>query len=152
MRKRPFNLERYVLKLLSFRPRSQYEIERKLVFKGVSQKDIDDIIAKLKKANLVNDYEFAGAWIRNRALLKPKGKRMLALELRQKGISRDIIDEILGFGDDTELELACQAIDSKNRIYANLDPYEKKQKQLSFLSRRGFSYTISKAAIEKLEN
>lgn len=150
-KKRSLNLEKYVLRLLALRPRSEFEIRSRLERKKFSKKDIGQILKKLKSGNLVNDRYFAGAWVRNRAILKPEGKRLLSLELRQKGIAREIIDEVLNFNEDTELELARQALAAKKRIYADLDPIRKKQKSLAFLARRGFSYPISLKALENIE-
>jgi regulatory protein len=151
-RKRPLNLEKYVLRFLTIRPRSQYELERRLTRKGYPNFDIKKMIVRLKDQNLINDREFAAAWVRNRSLLRPTGKRLLFWELKQKGIAREIIDEVLSFDDKVELDLARAALENKNRLYVGLDPFEKKQKLLAFLSRRGFAYPIAKTAIEKLKN
>jgi regulatory protein len=150
-KKRPLSLEKYVLRFLAIRPRSQFEIEKRLVRKGFPKSDVEKMVEKLKNQNLINDREFAALWVRNRSLLRPTGKRLLFWELKQKGIAREIVDEVLGFADNVELELARGALENKIRLYASLEPFEKKQKLLAFLARRGFSYSIAKKALEKLQ-
>lgn len=142
-------IEKYLDRLLKTRLRSQYEIEQKLTHKNYLPEEIKRVIANLKKDNLINDRRFAQAFVHDRGLLRPTGKRLLALELRRKGIAAEIIDEVLAFNDDYELELATEALARKKKSYQKLDPFSQKQKSLAFLSRRGFSYGIAKQAIEK---
>jgi len=147
--KKKLSLQKYLNLLLKVRLRSQFEIEQRLKRKGYSEKEISGAIEELKKDNLINDKRFAYAWINNRELLKPSGKRLLTLELRQKGVASEIIEEVLSFDNEYELELAKQALERKIRIYQNLDQFKQKQKALAFLSRRGFSYGIAREVIEK---
>jgi len=147
--KSKLTIEKYLDRLLKTRLRSQFEIEQKLKQKKYLPKEIQKAIEVLKKDNLINDKRFAYAFVHDREILNPRGKRLLALELRHKGITSEIIEEVLSFDDRHELELACQALGRKKRSYQNLDQFERKKKLLGFLSRRGFSYGISKAAIEK---
>lgn len=149
--KRKLTIERYLDRLLKIRLRSQFELEQKLKRKKYLPEEIESAIKKLKKVNLIDDKRFAYAFVHDREILNPRGKRLLALELRQKGIASEIIEEVLSFDDQYELELACQALNRKKRSYQDLDGFKRKQKLLAFLSRRGFSYGISKEAIERLE-
>ena len=146
--KKKLTIEKYLDRLLKIRLRSQFEIEQKLKQKKYLSEEIEKAIEILKKDNLIDDKRFAYAWVHNREILSPRGKRLLALELRQKGIVPEIIDEVLFFDDQYELELARQALKGKQRSYQNLDEFERKRKLLAFLSRRGFSYGIAKEAIE----
>src|SRR5437016_3045700 len=86
------------LKLLSYRPRSKSEIVNKLkpisVKNGISEKIFDQTISDLEKRNLINDEEFAQWWVDQRAEFRHKGKRLLKIELLQKGIENGIIEKV----------------------------------------------------------
>jgi SOS response regulatory protein OraA/RecX len=70
------------------------------------------------------------------------------MELRQKGISNEAIDETLS--DVDEDSLAYQAALTQSRKYANLDWLAFRQKMSAFLARRGFNYEVAKPVIEQV--
>ena len=72
-------------------------------------------------------------------------------ELIQKGVSRDIIEEVLSeqTSEEGEQKLAEQALEKKMRSFQALDQMEFKQKTLQFLMRRGFSYDTAKDVVEE---
>jgi len=120
------------LRYLKFRPRSVFEIRKKLEAKRIDDKEIEKVVSVLKKNKLLDDKEFAKMWVRDRNLLKPSGSYLLKMELRRVGISDDIIEEVLTPQRDEVL--AKKALEMK---YRERDiEYEKK---VGFLQRRGFS-------------
>lgn len=144
-------LEGYALKLLSFRPRSQKEIQGKLkvygIKKDISAKMVEKIMHYLLGENLINDEEFAKWWLDQRQSFRPKGARIIRMELANKGISREIVDQILTDTKDqgfTEVDLAKKVIEKKNYVFKNLSAKERKIKISQLLARRGFDWeTIS---------
>lgn len=117
----------------------------------ISQLAIDAVVENLKKKGMVNDLEFAKAWVEVRRRSKKKGIRAIKTELFQKGISKEIIEEVVsehGAGDSEEM-LAKKALEKKMRVWKNLDPQKFKQKAYEFLMRRGFEYEVVKGAVEK---
>ncbi|NIM47102.1 MAG: hypothetical protein GTN40_03020 [Candidatus Aenigmarchaeota archaeon] len=140
------------LRLLSFRPRSEKEIEKRLVEKGFGEKTIIETKKKLKTLNLLGDLEFAKSWIKNRITLRPTGKRRLFLELKEKGVKEEIIEKALEILDpDQEFKLALKEAQKKKERLKGLSKLELKQKITSFLARRGFSWEVIKKVFEELE-
>ncbi len=123
------------LHFLKFRPRSVFEIEKKLKEKKISEEEIQKTVGVLKKNQLLDDEKFAKMWVRDRNLLKPEGSYLLKMELKKLGIAENTIEDAL-VGQDEE-ELARQALKSKSRLQ-NADF----QKKASFLQRRGFSTSV----------
>lgn len=80
---------------LSYRERSRYEIETKLKNKGYQKNIIKKVTSDLKRLNYIDDYRFSKKWIKDRINLKPRGRHMLRLELKKKGIDNKIIDQVL---------------------------------------------------------
>lgn len=120
------------LHFLKFRPRSVFEIEQKLTNKKIPEKEIEKVIAVLKKNKLLDDALFAKMWVRDRNLLHPIGSFLLKLELKKFGINEEIISQVIK--DQDEESLARDALESKGRL-KNAE-YEKKA---GYLKRRGFS-------------
>jgi regulatory protein len=137
------------LNFLGHRQRSENEVRQKLREKEFSDDVIERVLDKLRRNNLIGDAEFAQSWIENRSLYRPRGARMLQQELRQKGISTEIIAAVLPDQKD-ELINAISALQkilqSKERAWENLEEKEKYQKATQYLMRRGFNYSICKAA------
>jgi regulatory protein len=140
------------INFIKYRFRSQLEIEQKLKRKSIPSEEIKKVIQKLKKGKLIDDAEFARLWIRNRISLKPTGSRLLFLELRQKGIESDLAKETIKGEEPRQIEeeLAINIARAKYKKFKNLPPFEAKNKLLSFLSRRGFDYSICKKVVESL--
>ncbi len=147
--------------LLNVRYRSEKEIRdymRNLSFKRkIKDKDelsevvIEALIEKLKKRDLINDLRFAKEWVQARRKSKQKGINALKSELFQKGINREIVDEVLSAENSdasAEETLAKDALEKKIRIWKNLPEMEFKQKALSFLMRKGFNYDLAKQVVE----
>lgn len=129
------------LNYLSYRPRSTKEIEQNLRKYKVPETLIPEVIERLKHNNFVNDDDFAKQWVENRNTFRPRGKKALRLELRQKGIDNENVQDILDELVDEE-SLAYKAGLKKARKLANLEWQDFRRKLGAFLARRGFPYSV----------
>ncbi|MFH1783480.1 MAG: RecX family transcriptional regulator [bacterium] len=145
----------YAYLLLSYRDRSKKEIKARLKRKKYPESVISEVLYKLENEGYINDYIYASSWIKSRLREKPRGRKLLFLELIQKGIHRETIDKALGehFPDSfDEAELAKRALEKKLPSYKKLDEKTAKRRIQSFLLRRGFSYdAIREICDEELE-
>jgi len=140
-----------VLRFLSYRPRSQKEILGFLVKKQTGEETEKMVMGKLKDLGMVNDLEFAKWWVEQRKTFRPTGKRLLVTELQQKGISKEIIEQVLAERDyPEELETASQLVEKRKRKWENLPPDKLKKKAFEFLMQRGFDYEVVKEVVAKL--
>lgn len=116
----------------------------------ISDVVIESLIAKLKGKGLLNDLEFAKAWVLSRG--KKKGSNLLKVELFKKGIGRETVEQVLSIKDQvlSEGQVAQMLLEKRLPRLIALPHLEQKQKALEFLVRRGFSYTIAKEVVEKL--
>ena len=136
------------LRFLGYRMRSEKEVRDKLKEKEYQDFVIDEVIERLKKNKFINDSQFADSWVRDRTNLKPTGKKMLELELKQKGISESIIINVLSRIDkEDEFELA-QKLASK-RKFEDLAPEVRKKKITDYLLRRGFGWDVIKEILKE---
>ena len=131
---------------LGFRARSRSEVERYLKEKEYAPDIITGVVTRLIEEKYLNDDEFAQTWVSNREQLKPKSKRALQYELRQKGVGQTAIESALSELD--EDDAAHRALESKLWQWQQLDQETFKKKAMGFLSRRGFGYHITRDAVD----
>jgi regulatory protein len=137
------------LHFISYRPRSEVEVRKKLAESGAETEIIESVMARLQAAQLVGDEKFAHEWIDNRSTFRPRSHRMLRYELHQKGVGEVFIQQALAEAED-EPDLAYQAGSQYARRLAELD-WELFRKRLSgFLGRRGFSYGTIAPVVRKI--
>ena len=137
------------LHLLGYRPRTENEVRRKLTEKGFSGEVIDSVSERLKSSGLIEDRQFAKIWVENRAAFRPRSHRLMAIELRQKGVTDDAIQEALDSSvDDTAL--AYEAAVRYSRRLSGLEWGEFRERIYAYLRRRGFSYGTITAAVQRL--
>ncbi|MBN1935366.1 MAG: RecX family transcriptional regulator [Anaerolineae bacterium] len=139
----------FALDFLSYRPRSQAEVARRLRDKEFLEPTIEYVLQRLSRAGLIDDVEFARYWIGNREQFKPRGMRALRYELREKGIANDIVEELLQDLDQTDS--AHRAAAPKIRRWRQLDPLEFRRKLAGFLQRRGFTYNVIAEVWERIQ-
>src|SRR3989304_3340299 len=82
-------------KFLSYRPRSEAEVRTKLNQLGFPRKSVDTTLEKLRTLSLLNDEAFARDWARGRAEGRGYGPLRIERELRQKGIEKSDIQEVV---------------------------------------------------------
>lgn len=140
------------LRFLSFRPRSEQEIKEYLLRKSCSLELIEEIIAKLKHLNFINNEEFARSWIQSRTGFRPEGRALILMELRKKGISKEIIDKVFPEERPVSQEnmLAEKLALKKLERIKSLPYLEQKKKLYNALSQRGFSFDIVSKTVDKL--
>lgn len=132
---------------VSYRPRSEKEFRDFLINKLAKSHTtaplvLTKVIERMKDLGYIDDYAFSSWWVGQRTGSKPKGERVIALELSRKGISREVIAEIIGQimkGERSEKVLARLAAEKKLPGWSHLPHVKKKQKLAEYLLRRGFA-------------
>jgi regulatory protein len=130
------------LNYLSYRPRSRAEMVEYLEKRGQSEAQVEAIIARLERAGLVDDQEFARFWVENRERFRPRGLQALRYELRLKGIGEEEIEGALESIDVSAS--AYRAAGRKALQLGHLDRREFDRKLVEYLGRRGFDYEVAR--------
>lgn len=136
------------LRFLGPRPRSEREIRDRLARHEFDPQIVDGIIVRLRRMRLVDDAAFAEYWVEQRATHKPRGARLLKQELRQKGVSQDVVTEALP--DEDDAEGAYRSAQRKAVSLRALDERTFKQRLGGFLQRRGYGYETVKTIVNRL--
>jgi len=150
-------LRRGVERFLSFRPRTKSEIEKYILRKISSLKDLElnthEILEDLLKEysqQITSDEDFIKWWIEERAFFKPKSKNILKYELLQKGVSRDVLDTFFEAYVSDEIAQINRFFERRGiKIDDHLNDKEYMKKLVAKLQRRGFSYSDIKNAIDQ---
>ena len=82
-------------RLLSLRPHSEKEMEKKLREKGFPAVVIKETLEKLHDLKYLNDASFAIGWARNLAVNKLWGNRKIIASLQEKGIAAQLINDAI---------------------------------------------------------
>jgi regulatory protein len=127
---------------LSYRPRSEGEIRQWLRKRGFANEVTEAAIAKLREQNLSDDLAFAQFWKDNRLSFRPKSKRLIKRELRDKKVTSEIIEQVTSDIDDNQI--AYKLGSSRLLSLAHLDYPDFYRRLSSYLAYRGFSYEVIK--------
>ena len=138
------------LRFLTYRQRSKKEIINKLKEKGFSENIIENTLAYLKEYNLIDDLEFARSFVNDKINLNKFGPERIKYELYRKGISPEIIEEVLA--EDEEYDRGLVLARKKLSSYKNDNRDAKYRKLGGFLQRKGYSYECISKILRELLN
>ena len=138
------------LLFLSYRARSESEIRKNLQKHEIPEGVIEKTLERLRRDGLVNDSQFAEAWVENRSTFRPRSRRMMAMELRQKGLDDEAMRSALEDVDDESL--AYEAAQKRAPRFEGLEWIEFRKKLSGFLARRGFSYSVISPVVSRVWN
>ncbi len=149
---------------LSYRPRTEFEIKRYLtqklkkkeIFDSEEQQQFLDItISKLYEEDRLDDKKFVDLYVEEKQYFKPRGKRRLINELKQKGVAADLIDTRFAEHDIDELPIIIAILQKKfflqgvsDNVAELLSDQKTRGKITNHLLRRGFSFHNIKLAFE----
>ena len=143
---------------LGTRPRTRWELERRLRRAGAVDETIAATLNRLQVMGYVNDTAFARWWAEQRDRHAPRGRRMVEAELRQHGVPREILEQLRG-SEIAEPALDGEALPGSEPERARLAlerhlkgrplPSDMKARQRvgAFLMRRGFDPETARATL-----
>lgn len=133
---------------LSYRARSEAEVRKNLEKHEIPPAVMDDTIQRLREARLVDDEQFAQSWVANRSEFRPRSRRALAVELKQKGLAESAIKSATEAVDEESLAYAA----AQKRVHRldGLEWVEFRKKLSEFLARRGFAYEVIAPTVKRL--
>jgi len=139
----------YALMLLGYRERSLREIKIRMRQKGYEEKLVEKVVKYLKDRNLINDKRFTQIWAESR-IKKGYGRWRIQSELEQKGVNREIGDEILKdlYSGIDEVQVALDLVEKKR--WVSKEPPRLTERVSNLLRRRGFSFEVISNVVEKI--
>jgi len=135
------------LRLLNYRPRSEGELRVKLG-QRFDRDIIERVMSDLRSKSLIDDVAFAAFWRDNRTNFNPRSKRVLAMELKRKGITGGTIDNMLAEVDDEDSAYRLALKKSKSLALCDYDGFRRRMGAM--LSRRGYSYNVIDRTVKRI--
>ena len=135
---------------LSYRARSESEIRQNLRKHEIPDEVIEQTLERLRQDGFANDGQFARAWVENRSVFRPRSRRMLAMELKQKGLNEEAVTSALE--DVNDEALAYEAAQKRAPRFKDLEWIEFRKKLSEFLARRGFPYSVIAPVVTRIWN
>ncbi|MGN6033451.1 MAG: regulatory protein RecX [Thermomicrobiales bacterium] len=136
------------LNALAYRARSEGEIAQRLRQKGYGPEAIAAALDRLREWRYVDDRDFASRWIENRQEHRPRSERMLAQELRQKGVDPATIADTIADAGVDEVADARELVAKQRLKLASLDPETQTRRITGLLSRRGYGWDVIRRALD----
>ena len=136
----------YAIDLVSRKMYTEKEIRTKMMHKEFSQTAIDSVIDILKEYGYINDEAYATIYCEH--YMQKYGVKKLEFELKNKGISSEIIENaLLGVkNDDTLEEMIRKKVGTKE-----LD-YKEYSKTIRYFLSKGFEYDTIQSILTKLRD
>ena len=135
------------VRLLSYRPRTEFEIRKRLSKKFPSHIS-EKVICRLVEQELIDDYSFALFWLRNCETTRPRGTILVRQELIHMGVEKSIVDQVLACTN--EEASALHAATAALRKLGHVEGAKGFARLMGYLNRRGFGYSISRDAIRNV--
>jgi regulatory protein len=115
------------------------ELKTALVRKGADEQAVDQALARLAKAGLLDDDAYAAALVEQRHTARHLSRRAVALDLRRRGLADDVVEAATGdLDDDSDWHGARAVAAAQMRRLAGLDDTVARRRLTGALARRGY--------------
>ncbi|MBI5753680.1 RecX family transcriptional regulator [Candidatus Peregrinibacteria bacterium] len=150
-------LIQYALRIIAKKRYTTFEIEKKLKLflarqaclpdrqKKLAKENAEEeteainaVLARLQELKYLDDSVYADDYIADRKKFRPRGKFLLARELKKKGLDADLIQNALEKQKSDESETAVRALEKKSRQWHDIPLPKQRERAYRFLSARGF--------------
>ena len=123
--------------LLERMDHTERDLRRKLLDSGYPEDLVDEAVAYVKSYHYVDDARYADCYVRLRGASKSSGK--LRMELQQKGIDRELADQVLASYEDErdEAQMIRDLLQKRHYDPKTADQGEQRR-MYGYLQRRGF--------------
>ena len=136
------NVYRKAVNLLKIRPHHSFELTKKLLIRGFSKEEIDEVIKKLTEEQLLDNESFVQNYLDELLRNKTFGFYGLKAKLMQKGMGGEEAETLLRLNlpIDDEVETAKEVLSKEEKT--------DKMKLAQKLKRKGFRIEVIRTALD----
>jgi regulatory protein len=132
------------LRLLNTKPRTRSELAAALARRDVPEEAADSVLSRFTEVGLIDDEAFAAAWVDSRHAGRGLSRRVLAGELRRRGVEAATVEEAVSRVDPAAEEATARALVRRRLAStAGLDPAVQARRLIGQLARRGYPAGLS---------
>ena len=139
----------YAMKYLALKDRTVSEMQAYLDGREFGEADVDATVSRLIELGYLNDARYAQRFVETRTAAKPISRRHLYDQLKGHGIKEEDIRAAMETLEPEDEESNARAVAEKfARQFQTLEPQKRRERVLSRLIARGFSYDVAQKAYE----
>lgn len=139
----------HAVKYLAARDRTVSEMQAFLDGKEFGEADVDATIERLKTLGYLDDARYARRFVETRLASKPVSRRHLRDQMKGHGLSDADIEAALETVETEDEENNARTVAVKfARQFQSLEPEKRRERVLSRLIARGFSYDTARKALD----
>ncbi|MBO7199307.1 MAG: RecX family transcriptional regulator [Alistipes sp.] len=119
---------------------------------GVLEAEQRGVLNKLLADRYIDNRRYAEAYTREKSRLAGWGERKIAMQLRLKGVEREVISGVLAelIEDDSQEERLREKLERKLRTTKAANDYELRGKLLRYALGLGYDYDMAMEAVDKV--
>ncbi len=140
-------------KLLAAKPRSISELRERLLERhGVTDKLVEEVIARLKEYGYLDDERYALSYASLKVKQRPIGRRRLQQDLKMKQVPGAVADEALNlvYAETPEEELIDRAIEKRIRLRGQPKTRLEAKSLFDHLLRQGFAFELVSDKVRRI--
>ena len=136
----------------AYQERSHNEVKEKLYGFGLYKNDVEELLSVLIEENYLNEERYAIAFAGGKFRMKQWGRVKIKYELQQKRVSTYCIKKALAEIDEEDYEKCLKKLaEAKLATFkSEKNIFVKKSKLQSYLTQKGFEYTLIGAIVNKI--
>jgi regulatory protein len=140
-----------LMRLCSRAEKSTGDARRLMRTWGVPEAEQQEVVDKLVAQRFIDNRRYAEAYAREKSSLAGWGARKIAMQLRQKGVERDVITQTLAMLDaDAQNDKLVEKLQRKQRTTKAANDYELRGKLLRYALGLGYDYEQAMGALDKI--
>lgn len=142
------------LRLLTLEPRTRAQLADALRRRGVPEQAAEAVLDRFTEVGLIDDPVFARAWVESRHYSRGLSRRMLAAELRRRGVADDdVCDAVETLEPEQEVATARRLVEAKVAATRGQPSAARIRRLMGMLARKGYSaglaYRVVREALEQ---
>jgi regulatory protein len=140
-----------LVRQLAASSKSRHQLEQALAKRAVPDGAAQEALNRLTELGYIDDSAFARAWVESRQRSRGLAASALRRELREKGIDREMIDQVVtdAVSDDDERASARLLVDKKLRSIRGVDNDTATRRLVGMLSRKGYGPGVAYAVVRE---
>ncbi len=135
-------------KYLSFSERTALQLRSYLIGRKYLEMVADDMLQWALRCGLVDDRRYASIYVRSHSGNSPMGNFRIQMELKKRGISESITDDVLAERDEQDLYRIL--LETVKKRYGYLERQAGLRRAKGYLQRRGFQYDLISRVIDEV--
>lgn len=142
------------LRLLATAPRTRAQLAKELRRRKVPQEISESVLGRFAEVGLIDDAAFARAWVETRHHGRGLARRVLAAELRQRGVPAENVNDAVGALDPRDEMATARRLVARKLATSRGKPMPVRIRQLAgMLARKGYpsgvAFQVVREALEQ---